>query len=87
MPELPARPSLEQYKKQAKELVRAVEARNVDALDTIRRLHPRFRNTSDDPIAAITLADAQLVLARAHAFPSWPKICRTSRDTANPADS
>ena len=35
MPELPARPSLEQYKKQAKELLHAVEARNVDALDAI----------------------------------------------------
>ena len=95
MPELPARPSLEQYKKQAKELVRAVEARNVDALDTIRRLHPRFRNTSDDPIAGITLADAQLVLARAHAFPSWPKFVahletlqtlRTLEDPSTPAD-
>ena len=74
MPELPARPSLEQYKKQAKEIVRAVAARNLDALDTIRRWHPRFRKSTDEQIPAITLADAQLVLARAHAFPSWPKF-------------
>jgi ankyrin repeat protein len=74
MPEIPARPSLEQYKKQAKELVRAVAARNLDALDRIRRWHPRLRKASDDQIAAITLADAQLVLARSHSFPSWPKF-------------
>lgn len=74
MPEIPARPSLEQYKKQAKELVRAVESRNVDAFDTLRRWHPRFRKLPDDQIAAITLADAQLVLARSHAWPSWPKF-------------
>jgi ankyrin repeat protein len=74
MPELPARPSLEQYKKQAKELVHAVEARNLHALDLIRRWHPRFRNAADDQVATITLTDAQLALARAHAFPSWPKF-------------
>jgi ankyrin repeat protein len=74
MPELPAHPSLEQYKKQAKELVRAVAARNLDALDTLRRWHPRFRKAADDQIPAIALADAQLVLARSHSFPSWPKF-------------
>jgi ankyrin repeat protein len=74
MPELPAHPSLAQYKKQAKELVRSVAARNLDALDTVRRWHPRFRNAKDDQIAAITLADAQLVFARAHSFPSWPQF-------------
>lgn len=74
MPELPARPSLEQYKKQAKELVRGVAARNLDALDSVRRWHPRFRKSADDRIAAITLTDAQLILARSHAFPSWPKF-------------
>jgi len=95
MPELPAHPSLEQYKKQAKELVRAVAARNVDALDTIRRWHPRFRKTTDDQLTTVTLADAQLAIARAHAFPSWPKFVahletlntlRTLEDPAAPSD-
>jgi ankyrin repeat protein len=95
MPDLPARPSLEQYKKQAKELVRAVAARNLDALDRIRRWHPRFRKADDDRIAAITLADAQLVLARSHAFPSWPKFAahletlralRALEDPSTPAE-
>jgi ankyrin repeat protein len=74
MPELPARPSLEQYKKQAREFLHSVEARNLAALDLVRRWHPRFRNATDAHIAAITLADAQLILARSHAFPSWPKF-------------
>lgn len=73
MSNLPAHPSLQQYKKQAKELLRAVGARNVDALDRIRR-HPQFRKLSDDQIPAIALADAQLVLAREHDFPSWPRF-------------
>jgi hypothetical protein len=95
MPELPSRPSLEQYKKQAKELLRAIDARNLDALDSIRRWHPRYRKLSDDQIPALTLADAHLVIARAHAFPSWPKFAahletlatlRALEDPANPAN-
>ena len=78
MPELPARPSLEQYRKQAKELLRALRAGNVDALDRLRRWHPRFRKLTPQQlsgqVSALTLADAQLVIARAHAFPSWPKF-------------
>ena len=74
MPDLPARPSLEQYKKQAKELLHAVNAHNVDAVDTVRRWHPHFRNSTDDQISSVALADAQLVLARAYGFPSWPKF-------------
>ena len=86
MPELPAHPSLEQYKKQAKELLRGAEARNPHALDVFRRWHPRFRGLGDDQISpqidAITLADAQLALARSHAFPSWAKFA-THIDTLN----
>jgi ankyrin repeat protein len=74
VPELPACPSLEQYKKQAKELVRAAAAGNLHVFDLVRRWHPRFRNAANDQLTAITLAEAQLVLARAHAFPSWPKF-------------
>jgi ankyrin repeat protein len=74
MSTIPARPSLEQYKKQAKELHRACVARNLHALDAVRRWHPRYRKASDDQIALIALADAQLVLARSQAFPSWPKF-------------
>jgi ankyrin repeat protein len=82
MSELPAHPSIEQYKKQAKDLLRAVRARNLDALDRIRRWHPRFHKATDDRIAPIVLADAQLVLAHEHGFPSWPKFV-AHLDTVN----
>lgn len=74
MPDLPIRPSLEQYKKQAKELLRAVKAGNAAAIDSIRCRHPRFRNATDEQISAVTLTDAQLTVARAHGFPSWPRF-------------
>jgi hypothetical protein len=75
--QIPDRPNLEQYKKQAKELARDCAQRNPAALERIHR-HPRFRQLTPDQIPdqlpTIALADAQLVLAREHGFPSWPKF-------------
>jgi ankyrin repeat protein len=70
MPErqLPVRPNLEQYKKQAKELVRA--CREGDA-DTLLRLRAHSQHAAAGHVA---LSDAQLVLAREHGFESWPKF-------------
>jgi len=77
MPEIPGRPSLEQYKKQAKNLLRASVQRDPAALERMHR-HPRFRNLNPGQLPGqlprLTLADAQLVLAREHGFPSWPKF-------------
>jgi ankyrin repeat protein len=86
---LPARPSLEQYKKQAKELVklfRAAQSRkssNSEALpsEIIQRVkghHPRFARLPNEDIARekIALADAQFVIAREHGFESWPKFAK-----------
>ncbi len=76
--ELPAQPSLEQYKKQAKDLVRECELRAPDALARIRRHHPRFHKLSESGFdrAPISLTAAQLVLAREHGFESWPKFAK-----------
>jgi ankyrin repeat protein len=65
---LPERPSLEQLRKQAKDLLR--DARAGDAASLARmavtaRAEPR-----------ISLADAQLALAREYGFPSWPRLAR-----------
>jgi ankyrin repeat protein len=70
MPEkqLPARPDLEQYKKQAKELARACRDNHPEALARIRQHHP------NPPEGRVALTDAQLVLAREHGFESWPKF-------------
>jgi hypothetical protein len=65
--DLPDRPNLSQYKKQAKELVKACMAGDAAALQRVRELHPRTR-------AKVTLADAQLVIARDHGDESWPKF-------------
>jgi ankyrin repeat protein len=76
--ELPARPNLEQYEKQAKDLVRDSALGVSDALARIRRHHPRFHKLSeaDIPRAQIALTDAQLVIAREHGFESWPKFAK-----------
>jgi len=70
--ELPARPNLEQLKKQAKSLLHAAKARDADALRRFAAL-PSLSGKSVDEIAAADLAlhDAQSVVAREHGFPSW----------------
>jgi hypothetical protein len=65
-PRLPDRPSLEQLRKRAKQLLK--QLRNGDPL-----ANERLRNYKpgvSDPI----LADAQFVIAREHGFESWPKL-------------
>jgi ankyrin repeat protein len=64
---LPPNPKLEQYKKQAKELLKALKHGEADA--TARAAHLHAGKTP-------TLADAQHVLAREHGFDSWPKFKR-----------
>ena len=65
-PRLPARPSLEQLRKQAKELLQQLRSGDKSAT---ARLHVHKPEEST-PI----LADAQYVIAREHGFESWPKL-------------
>lgn len=67
---LPERPSLEQLRKQAKDLLRDARAGDAHAL---ARIAPIERGASGD---RITLADAHLAIARNYGFPSWPKLVR-----------
>ena len=71
MPErrLPVRPDLDQLHRQAKELLRAIHARDLNALADLREHHPE----SIEPSAA-KLADAQLVLARSSGARSWARL-------------
>ena len=67
--------NLEQQKKQARELLRAVRSGNADALTRLRQHRPEW--SSSDDAAVIRLAalhDAQFVLAREQGFASWPKL-------------
>lgn len=68
MPTLPARPSLEHLKKQARRLLKAAQAKDHDAL---AQVGPYF----GDP-AKISLQQAQLVIARDHGFSSWTRLKR-----------
>jgi hypothetical protein len=74
--EFPARPNLEQYKKQAKELARECAAGKRDAVMRVMRHHPRFAGVAAEKMSSqrVALADAQLVIAREHGLESWPKF-------------
>jgi hypothetical protein len=62
---LPPRPSLEQLRKQAKELLRGVRAGEPAALARLR---------AHSSAESLVLADAQFVLAVEHGFESWSKL-------------
>jgi ankyrin repeat protein len=74
--QLPDRPNLEQYKKQAKDLVKEHALGIPDALGRIARHHPRLHKLTQPEIQQthFSLTDAQLVIAREHGFESWPKF-------------
>ena len=63
---LPDRPSLDQLRKQAKELLRQLRNDDPSAITRLRQYKPN--------VSAPILADAQFVLAREHGFESWPRL-------------
>jgi ankyrin repeat protein len=71
---LPVRPDLKQLHRQAKELLRAIDAGDADAIADARAHHPELI----DPSAA-KLADAQLVLARSYRASSWTRLVHAVR--------
>jgi ankyrin repeat protein len=73
---LPASPSLENLKKQAKTLQKAWSAGAPEAITRIRAGHPRYGGLSEEQVLASKprLTDCQLVLAREAGFESWPQM-------------
>lgn len=69
--QLPENPNLGQLKRQAKELKRAVEANNPDALNRVRFSHPAYDEAFGRPF---TLRDAQLTIAREYGFEGWHQL-------------
>ncbi|HEV8038576.1 MAG TPA: ankyrin repeat domain-containing protein [Bryobacteraceae bacterium] len=65
---LPERPDLDQLKRQAKELLAGFAAKESSAVAEVRQYYP------DAPLDTFALHDAQLILARAYGFDSWPKL-------------
>jgi ankyrin repeat protein len=76
--ELPARPNLEQYKKQANDLVHYYDLGNPEAFERVRRHHAQFHDLpyTNPPSTLLTLADAQSVIAREYGFQSWQKFTK-----------
>jgi ankyrin repeat protein len=63
MPDLPARPDLDQLRHQAKDLLHAAQRGDPDAVTRINAVSGQFM-----------LSAAQLALAREYGFPSWAKL-------------
>jgi hypothetical protein len=82
---LPFRSTLEEYRKQAEELLDAHRSGDSQAIRVIHENHPRYldskipwlpKNISDDEIrrAELEFSDAQLTIARWYSFQSWPAL-------------
>jgi len=69
---LPTKPSLENLRKQAKDLLKALRAGDPGAAARLAESHPRWASAGG--LEAPRLADAQLVIAREHGLPSWPSL-------------
>ena len=67
--------NLEQQKKEARELLRAIRAGSADALTRLRNQHLRWVRVSDTTAQReVALPDAQFVIAREQGFASWTKL-------------
>jgi HEAT repeat protein len=81
---LPPRPSLEQLKKQAKELLAAVERGDLEARERLERYFPAAPTTVSGGVERVgaeevgveTLSQAQLVVAREYGCASWAELRR-----------
>ena len=81
---LPAQPHLDVPKQQSRDLLKQCKAKSADALDRVRRQHPKFYTADNDVISTgIKLSDAQLVIAREYGFSSWTQL--KERITGNTA--
>ena len=66
---LPARPSLESLRKQAKKLARGIAAGDAAAIARARAKLPQAE-------LPLSQRDAQLVLAREYGFPGWQDLVK-----------
>ena len=77
---LPEHPSLQQLKKQAKDLLESLHQGDQIALHRFSRCFP----VSEDNRSTFKLTQAQLVLAREQGFPSWSQLAAWVRDSTLP---
>lgn len=68
---LPAHPSIEFDRKEAKALLKQLHAGDTGAL---QRASAHVARSADNTEHSRTLADAQRIIARSYGFPSWPRL-------------
>jgi hypothetical protein len=73
---LAEKPHLDVPKREARALLKEWRARLPEALDRIRRRHPKFHEVDQAAISAakFLLNDAQLVVAREYGFSNWAQL-------------
>lgn len=71
---LPNNPSLDRLRDSARRLQRGVTASDPQALDLVRRHHPRPDIALGDVPARFALHNAQLTVARRYGFSGWPAL-------------
>jgi len=76
--QLPADPSLDHLKHQAKDLLRRHAVKEPSSAQRFREFHPSLRRATDQEIflTHLTLSDAQLAIAREYGFASWAPLKR-----------
>lgn len=73
---LPEKPHLDVPRREARSLLKDWRAKQPEALERVRRRHPRFRDTDTalSPEGKFLLNDAQLVVAREYGFSNWAEL-------------
>jgi uncharacterized protein (TIGR03067 family) len=75
---LPARPHLDHLRRQAKELLSALQSKDTEAVSTILNHLPAAKGMTAEQVRGTRyrLADAQSAIARKNGFASWPHLAR-----------
>jgi hypothetical protein len=75
---LPANPSLDHLKYQAKDLLSQHVQRELSSAQRLREFHPNLHSATDREIFSthLSLGDAQLAIAREYGFASWVRLKR-----------
>jgi len=83
---LPPRPNLQQFRKQAKELLKAHRRGNPEAISRLQAFLPRLQGASEAAVRAadVPLHEAQWAIAREHGFGSWPRFKRYLESRPSP---
>ena len=73
---LPSSANIDHLKHQAKDLLAAFRAGEMQAFQRVREFHPRLKGLTDADLARQTfsLSDALLSIAREYGYASWPRL-------------